>query len=60
MSTDMENDTRQKLVEKSQVDLFYKSADILASVYQTFKAVENQLLRQVILTLKVNILLLDQ
>ena len=44
MSADMENDFRQKLVEESQVDLFYKCADFLASVYQVFKSVEKSLL----------------
>ena len=44
MSTDVENDFRQKSVEESQVDPFSKCANILASVYNIFKAVEKWLL----------------
>ena len=44
MSTDMENDFRQKSVEEFQVDPFSKCADILSSVYKIFKAVEKLLL----------------
>ena len=44
MSTDMEKDFRQKLVEESQVDIFYKCAGFLASVNQIFKSVEKSLL----------------
>ena len=44
MSSDMENDFWQKSVEESQVDLFYKFADLLSSVYQIFEAVKKSLL----------------
>ena len=33
----------QKLVEESQIDIFYKCVDFFASVYHIFKAVDTYL-----------------